>query len=734
VSFPQFVQTYFSPIFAAQFFNVYNNIVMSIIQQIRERYAAVSIAVIALSLIGFILMDALSSRSNLFGGQKTEVGEVNGTAMNIADFDTRLTELENNYRQQGMDVNEEMRQQLIEMLWNNEVDETLMKEEYEKLGLTFSSTDLNDALYGDNPPSVLAQQFKDPNTGAYDANAARQFINGLRKKKANDPQRQYIEKNLIEYLISNGLRNKYNSLLTGSVFFPKWLNDKEVTDQSSIASINYVAIPYSSIADSTVPVTDADINQYISKHAKEYKQEPSRTLSYVVFDAAPSAGDSAQVRNSTASLVEGLRTASDVEQFLNANATATPYFDGFVLKSKLQVPFADSITTLPDGAVFGPYLDGNNYVVARMIEKRQMPDSIKCRHILIATRDAQSGQEIMSDSLAKSKADSIAAAIAGGANFATLAAQFSNDPGSKDKGGEYEFSSQQFGNLAKPFAEFVFYKTTGSKQVIKTDFGYHYIEVLEQKKFETAFKIGYLAKTIDPSNETINAASTAATQFASESRDAKSFDKNSRDKKLSPRVAEIKPTDYTIVGVGNARRLVKWAFENKLGTVSEPESVGDKFIVAVIAEVKEEGTMNAKSARLLVEPIVRNQKKAAQIIAKIGNNRDLNAIAGSFKTTVGRADSIFFSSPFINGIGSEPKVSGAAFNAAAKGKVSEPIAGNAGVFLVKSESIGMTPSQNLDYTIRRLQMEQGIKGNLSYKSSDGLRKSATIKDRRIDFY
>ncbi|HMO33092.1 MAG TPA: SurA N-terminal domain-containing protein [Lacibacter sp.] len=707
---------------------------MSIIQQIREKYAAVSIAVIALSLVGFILMDALSSRSSVFSGNKTTLGEINGTTVDITSFDARLTELENNYRQQGMEVNEEMRQQLIEMLWNNEVDETILKTQYEKLGLTFSPADLNEALYGDNPPPALAQQFKDEATGAYDANAARQFINSLRKKKASDPQRQYVEKNLIEYLISSGLRNKYNALLTGSIFYPKWLSEREQADQDGFASLSYVFIPYTSINDSTVQVSDADINAYVAKRKTEFKQEASRTLTYVVFDAAPTTADTAETINEVIALKEGFRETTNPEQFLNANASAQPFFDGFVVKSKMQVPNADSIQALPAGGIFGPYLDGSNVVLARMVDKRQLADSIKCRHILISTRDAQSGQEIMSDSAAKSLADSLAAAIAKGSDFKTLAARFSTDPGSKDNGGEYEFSSQQFGNLARPFAEFVFYKPKGSKEVIKTDFGYHYIEVMEQKNFEPAFKIAYLARTIDASNETINIASTAATQFASMSRDAKTFEQNTRDRNLAPRVAEVKPNEYNIIGIGNARRLIRWAFENKQGAVSEPESYADKFVVALITEVKEEGVMNAKSARLQVEQQVRNQKKAAQIISKIGNSRDLTAVANSFGTTVSRADSIQFTSPFIPGIGTEARVSGAAFFAANKGKVSDPIPGNNGVYLIRTEELGMRPSSGLDYTFRRMQMEQSQKGSFSYKASDGLRKSATIKDKRVDFY
>lgn len=706
---------------------------MSIIQQIRERYAAVSIVVIALSLVGFILMDALSSQTRIFGGQSSVVGEVNGTDIEITDFDARLTDLETNYRSQGMDVNEEMRQQLIEMLWNNTIEETLLKEEYEKLGLRFTASDMNEALYGKNPPPVLAQQFVDANN-QYDANAARQFISTLKRKKADDPQRVFFEKNIVDFLISNGLRTKYTALLAGSMFYPKWVSDQELADNSSIASINFVAVPYASISDSAVKVTDEDINNYINKHQAEFKQEKSRTLNYVLFDASPSASDTAATLNSLTALAAGFINALDAQQFLNINNTAVPFFDGFVLQSKLQIPNADSVRSLPVGGVFGPYLDGPNFVIAKMLEKRSMPDSVKLRHILVSTRDPQSGSVLLADSVAKNRADSIALAVAKGSDFKLLASQLSGDAGSKDNGGEYTFGSQQFGSLAKPFAEFVFYNSPGTKRVVQTDFGYHYIEVLDHRKVEAAYKIAYLAKTIDPSDETINNASNAATQFASESQNQSSFEANTKKQNLTPRVAEVKPTDFNVVGIGNARRLVKWAFENKVGKVSEPESFNNAYVVAVIKEEKKEGVARAQDVRAFVEPTVRNEKKAEQISKKIGNNQSLTEIATLFNTTVQKADSVSFASPFIAGLGSEPKVIGAAFDTKLKGKVSAPISGTAGVFLVQPLSVGRIPSGDADYVSRRLQNEAMLKQNTAYRTIDALRRAAKVEDNRIKFY
>lgn len=727
----------FPPIFAAHFYNVQYTI-MSIIQQIREKYAAVSIAVIALSLIGFILTDYFAGRGSGAGSQPTSLGTVNGKDIDVNVFSDRLTEMENGYRAQGMDVNDEMRQQLIEMLWSNEVEETILTAEYEKLGLTFSSTDMNEALYGSNPPPALAQQFRDQQTGAYDVNAARQFINSLKNKKANDPQRVYVERNIIDYLVQNGLRTKYGALLAGSVFYPKWLSDKDLNDQSSIASISYVAVPYTTISDSAVKVTDEDINTYVRKHKNEFKQEESRAISYVIFDAAPSAADSSYALGEVNKQYSAFATSTDAEQFTIANSSTTAFYNGYVLKSALQVPNADSIRSLPVGGVFGPYQDGGNYVIAKMVAKRDLPDSVKCRHILVPVMDQQTGQAIMSDSAALKLIDSIKNAVNAGANWGEMVKKYNPlSDGSRENNGEMTFSANQVqqANFAKEFADFILLDgKVGERKVVKTSFGYHYIEIMEQKKIEPAYKIAYFSRAVQPSDETISTASTAAAQFAAEARNAKQFEEAITKKKLVPRVAELRPTDYSIIGLGGARNLVKWVYENKVGNVSEPTTLGDKVVVALIAEEKEEGVPDAKTARLQVESVIRNQKKAAEIVGKIGNNRDLNQIASSFKTNVLRADSLSFFSPFIPGVGMEPKVTGAAFNPAVKGKSSEPIAGNTAVFVIRTENVGLQPAGNAAYNDRRLQMEGGMKQNAANAALQSLRKAAKVKDRRIKFY
>lgn len=699
---------------------------MSIIQQIRDKAAWLVFGVIALSLLGFLAMDAFVGRGGgMFGRQSTTIGSVNGSKIEYAEFEKRKKSMEDQYRANNYPVNEMMQQNIQEQIWNQYIEENVLKEEYDKLGLEVSSKELDDMLFGENPPQDLKQQFTNKETGLYDANALKSAISQLRKQK-NDPRAEQFEAEYLPALINSRLKEKYTALLANTTYIPKWMIEKTNADQSALAAISYVSIPYSTISDSTIKVSDDEIAAYVNKHKDDFKQPESRSISYVLFNAAPSRADSQALYSQLEQLKGQFATATEIPAFLVQNGSETNYFDGYVLKSKMQVPNADTLRALSDGAVYGPYLDGSNYVLAKMLGKRELPDSVKCRHILI------SNQNGLPDSTAKARIDSIAAAIKGGADFAQLCLQYSDDPGSKEKGGEYEFSSQQFGNLAKEFSETIFYGSAGEKKVVKTSFGYHYIEVLSQKNFEQAYKLAYLSKPINASEETQNAASGAANQFAGESRTAKAFEDNIAKRKYMKLPAnDIKPIDNMIAGVGANRQLVQWIYSADKGDVSEPYDMGDKYVVAMVTEINEEGTMSAAKARPQVEFIVRNEKKAQQLMKKMsGPASTLEAVSKVYGNPIMRADSLGFGSPVIPNVGQEPKVAGAAFNKQWKGKVSPAIAGNGGLFYIKTETVSAKPMANANIDQQRTGMMQQLKSMGGYRSLEALKKAADVKDER----
>lgn len=705
---------------------------MSVIQKIRDKYAALVIAVIALSLVGFILMDAFVGRGRSMGNANGSLGKVNGEKIERNDFEKRINLQTAMYGAQAPP-----REQLIGTVWDQTIDGIVMNQEYDKVGLQFSNKELNDVLFGANPPQWLSQQFTDPQTGQFNVNQAKQYFAQIKKQK-NNPNLEMFNEAYIQPTIDQSLRMKYMALLGNSSYVPKWMAERMLADQSAVARFSYVSVPYTSINDSSVKVTDDDLKNYIQKHKESFKQDEAvRSVSYVVFNAAPSSQDSSKVLAQLNNLKNDFAAATDPEAYLARVSSETPYFNGYTLASKLQVPNADTIKKLAIGQVYGPYVDGSNYTLAKMIDKRTMPDSVKVRHILIKT--AEKGQPTLPDSIAKKRIDSIAAAAQSGADFNALVQKYSDDQGSRNTKGEYDFTSSQFPNLSKEFAEVAFYGKTGDKKVVKVEnqaySGYHYIEVIDQKKVEPGYKIAYLARPIEASQETINTANSAAAQFASSARNRKQFEDNSVRQHLPVlSAADLKKNDFQIAGLGESRQFIRWVFENKTGDVSEPYEIGDKYIVAAVTGEADKGLMDVAKARPLAEPLIINEKKAQQIISTKFKGNTLEQIAQSAGVGVLHADSVGFAQPFIPNIGNEPKIAGAAFNKSLQGKLSEPIAGNTGVFVIKDENVSALPNTNMTAEQLRKQLEMQQKQMGGYRSIEALKKAANIKDNRFDFY
>jgi peptidyl-prolyl cis-trans isomerase D len=350
----------------------------------------------------------------------------------------------------------------------------------------------------------------------------------------------------------------------------------------------------------------------------------------------------------------------------------------------------------------------------------------------------------MPDSVAKLRADSIEAAIRLGANFDTLETKYSTDQAAHKDKGVMTFSSMQIQSegFAKPFAQFILFDgKTGDKKVVKTDFGWHYIEILEQKNPQPHHKVAYLSKPIIPSAETDEAAQNAANLFAGDSRDAKSFndnyEKTIRPKGINRLVAtDIKPNDYNVQGLGVSRQFVKAVFNADKGDVLQPERVGDNYIVALVTEVNEEGTMSIAKARTVVEPILRNEKKAAQIKQKLGKITTLEGASATIGQPVQTADSIRFNGSSNPTLGYEVKIIGAAFNPNNKSKVvPEALEGQAGVYVLRVDNVSTTPVEVAALAEQRKMLQMQARQAMQYRSPLlALRKAATIKDNRAKFY
>ncbi len=716
---------------------------MSVIQNIRDKYARVAVIAIGLALLGFIMMDAFTGRSSLFGGHSTTLGSVNGKKIDYVQFSNKVKMQEEMAQRQGYELNDATRQQIMESVWSSEVNRVLLEDEIEELGLTVGRKEVNDMLFGHNPPADLRQGFTDPKTGVYNALQAQQYFNEL--KKSGTPEQRAQMNQFLESLEYQRVVEKYTSLLSHSVYYAKWFLEKQNADNSLIANVSYIGVPYTSISDSAVKITDKEIQAYINDHKKDFEQkEASRAISYVTFSAAPTSADSAAVLDQVQSLKPQFETAEDAAAFIAQQGSTIDFYDVYLAKSKIQVPNKDSILALPQGAVYGPYLEGHTYVLAKMLGSRLLPDSVKARHILIGTVDPQTGQPLTPDSVAKVKADSIAAAIRGGANFDTLETRYSTDQAAHQQKGVMTFSSAdiQGQGFAKEFGDFILLEgKPGDKKVVKTQFGYHYIEIMEHKGVEPHYKIAYFAKPIVASNETDANANNQASLFAGNSRNLKAFNENyEKDLKAKgvPKLiaTDIRPTDYSVNGLGSSREFVKAVYEADKGDVLQPYRVGDAYVVATVTEVSDAGEVSVAKARSVVEPVLRNQKKAEQIKQKLGKITTLEAASTAMGQPVQNVDSLRFNGERNPALGYELRVLGAAFNPANKGKVvPEALEGQAGVYVLRVDNVGTTPVMAGDIDQQRQMLQMQARQGMQYRPpTEVLKETADIKDNRAKFF
>ncbi len=710
---------------------------MQIIQGIREKGAAIVIVVISLSLIGFILMDAKQGSNNMFSSNSGNIGKVNGSGIDQSEFNKKVNYLEAQEEQQsGSRPSAGRTTQIRDQVWTQIVAERVFYAEAEKLGIDFTSKELDNILKSSDPSNPLMQdkQMVDPTTGKLDMSKVSQAIANIKKMKGE--QRDMIDAQVIDPQKLTSVSTKYYALLNASAYYPAWMEEKDIKENKSFVNISYVAIPYQTITDSTIKASDEEIEKYVKKHKESFKQEAGRMISYVGFSQLPSSADSARTRGVIEALKTDFVNEVNVKSFLARNTSSIDFDTNYVPKSRVNSVAVDTITKLAAGTVFGPYVDKNSYVLAKVIGSKTFPDSVNAKHILIATVNAQTGEPILEDSIAKKRADSILTAINGGANFAFLALQYSSD-GSKEKGGD--LGTFGYGVMVPEFNKFCFEKPAGSRDVVKTQFGYHIVEVISQKGLSPAYKIGFMAKEIYASEETISKASNEAIKLSAE-KNTKNLDaylkKNGVQKITVPTL--IKENDGQVGQMQDARQLVRWVFEAKKGDVSDPFSIGDQFVVAIVDKIFEEGTQDVETARPMAENAIKEEKKGEVILKKLGSNPTLETAAAAYGKeilTAGQDSSITLRSQIINGIGNEPKLIGASFNKANLNKVSAPITGKTGVFVFKVNNIAeKAPNTPGEATEFRIQQTTALRNQAATNWFEGLRKKATIKDNRSKFY
>jgi peptidyl-prolyl cis-trans isomerase D len=400
--------------------------------------------------------------------------------------------------------------------------------------------------------------------------------------------------------------------------------------------------------------------------------------------------------------------------------------------------YADSILNQPVGAVYGPYFENGSYKLTKILAKQVMPDSVKYRHILIAVKSGD--KEILGDSIAKKKIDSVEAAVRAGADFKALVNTYSNDEQSKANGGEYEVSAAVRTQLEKGFSkeisDFVYDNKAGEKKVFKIvndNFtGYDLVEIMSQSAFAPTAKLATVSKALAVSQETEQDAYAKANEFAGKNTTAKAFDDAIAKQNLQKRVApNVKVSDFTVQGIGSSRDIIKWMYSAKVGDVSGVFPVDNRYIIAKLTDVQDKGLAKLDAnTRPVIEAAIKAQMKAKLIKEKYKSVASLEALSQTVGQPVQQADSFNAYNSFSQTLGYEPKVVGYSFSNALKpGTVSPGIPGQDGVFfitLVSRQELSR-PADPMMLNQQKMMLDMQNKNAIGNMLQEIFRRTATIR-------
>lgn len=677
------------------------------------------------------MMDMTSSQ-NLGGGTQFNVGQVGDRTIGWNEFQTAESILYS-----GSTGNVYSRR---DALWNYMVRESIIEQETEELGLTVTEEEMQELQFGNNVSPVIQRNFADPNTGRLNVEALNNFREAL--NAGTLPEQSLRFWNFQEGQVkSERLQGKMNNLVTKGMYLPNWVVKKRHYENNNKVDFAYVKVPLDEVDDTEVSISEADLEAYIKENSKQYtSEEETRNVVYVEFDVLPTAQDTADILASISEMVEDFKTVEEDSLFVENNYGV--YENTYNRKGLLSPEIMDTIDKWEVGTVYGPYRDGGEFKVAKLVGKKVIPDSVEVRHILRSVTDQASFNA------ANKLVDSLKTVIeSGDAEFGPLAQQFSQDPGSGTNGGDLGTTGQ--GRMVPQFNDLIFYKAEPRKLYkVATQFGIHLVEVTNQifTTSDPSYRMAYLKEAIIPSEETQNIVYDKVVQFISENRDYASLEASvNANEELDFNFGNGLTVNSFVVGdlgpENASRDIVKWAFSTDIepGNVSPEVYIYEdavnyfnaKYVVVGLTAINEPGLASVATVRSEIEPQVINKKKGEIIASRISGN-DLNAIATQFNTKVDTAIGAVYISGFVPGVGSEPKVIGTAFKLD-EGESAGPIVGKTGVYYIKTvRTERALDPQNLAQ-LRKVNMSQ-FPTRVSNGLMDALKKLVEVEDQRSTYY
>ncbi len=700
------------------------------------------IIIIGLGLFGFIAGDMFRSCESTGRMRSTRVGEVLGEKINVQDYQDYLNEFVECTKISAPSADED---QIRNMAWNNYVQNKIITNEAEKLGLTVTNDEVkNVMMQGTNQVLMEVANvtgFVNQQTGRFDMNLYNEFINSYKTNRNANPQAAEYYDKVYKYLAfkvkqlrQQLLSQKYQSLLTTSVLSnpieAKFLFDSEKQE----SDIQLAYIDYKTINDKDVQVSESDLKAKYDEKKEMFKiPEEIRAIKYILVKKVASAADRNALNAALTKCADQLKEGVSPEKVVREGRSNIAYLGVPVTKKAFSSDIANRLDSMAVGAVAGPIESqmDNSLNVIKLISKSMLPDSVEYRVISVVGK---------TNDETNTKADSVVNALRAGGDFEAIAKKYGQ---TGEKAWLVTSMYEKANNITKDnqtvFNEMNLMGVNEIKSIPMTQ-GRLIVQVTDRKAMVQKYDVAVVKRDITFSDETSHAISDKFKQFVAGHQSLETIEKDAA--KAGYQVLEAKnvvTSQGNIQGIGNSRDALKWVFEAKKGDVSEVMTCGnnrDEILVMVLTDIFPKGymTMENSDVKDYVQQEVLREKKAEKIIEKLNGVKSI-ADAQKKGAKVTDVNQINFASPaFISATQSqEPALSGAVA-ATEKGKFSaHPVKGYAAVYLFQVNDRRTVEGKldNKEYENKAAQMNLQ---NLSRTVFQELYLNAEVKDNRYLFF
>ena len=712
---------------------------MATLEKIRKR-AGLLVGFVGLALFAFIIGDLLNSGSSFINRNQNNVLVINGNAVDYQEYMNRENELQEIYKlQMGIsNLSENQMNQIRQSVYEEIVMDNVMKPRLEKLGITVTPQEMTDMVEGENISPILLQMpmFQNPETGAFDRNAVLMFLNQIKNIESypEDVQFQLAQGKALwmfweKNIKSNRLSEKYTSLLSKAITANSLEAEDAFNNSSESSDIAYVMEPFSNITDTTINIPASEIEKLYNQRKEMFRQLETCVIDYIAVDIVPSPEDYTAVINEMNAIRAELETTDNVAALTNEKSESK-YINAFFSVNGFGTDqeLIDFATSAEVGSVTEPMFRNDRYRILKLVEKTEAPDSVFVQEMLLASR--------ATDAATRAYADSILNAIKGGADFSELVQLYSIDQLAQNNGEiGWVTEAGALQGLNEEFRKTVFSLPVGQSAIVKSNNGFHIVKVTNKTNNVPKYKIADIVYTVTPSSATRSLLYNSLNQFIANNNSVEKIAAAAADNgyNLVPNVY-VYSTDMTVGSVTGARQVVRWAFNSKKNDISEINECDDKFVVATHKGRIPKGFQSLESVAPQLKAELAAKKKGEEIAANL-KSKNLSSITAYANAMEANPDTVRFitmATSRITNIGIEPKLN-ALISLAPMNKVSEPVAGNNGVYVF--EVINRT-SNNETYDQERqismLNMNNSYRiGNMVFRY---IQQNADIEDNRYRFF